>query len=102
MKKLELNPYLSENNEYFDKHKMKRLLSKQKEILFRKYKNICPVCDQSLHGVEKVEIHHIIPVEKGGENTIRNLQPLHRICHIKITHDKNQIKELIQRRMVNP
>lgn len=93
MKKTELNPYLLENKAYFEKYKQKRLLSKQKEILFKKYKNKCPVCEQTLHGLEKVEIHHINPKKKGGVNAIGNLQPLHRICHIKITHDKSNHKD---------
>lgn len=88
MKKTTLNPYLTANKAYFERYKEKRILSKQKETLFKKYKNKCPICDQSLYGMERVEIHHIIPVKEGGKDTIRNLQPLHRICHIKITHDK--------------
>lgn len=89
MKKLELNPYLVENREYFEKHKEKRILSKQKELVFKKYKNKCPVCEQSLYGVEKIEIDHITPIKDGGKDTIDNLRPLHRICHTKITHNKD-------------
>lgn len=51
------------------------------------------MCDQSLLGKEKVEIHHIKPRKEGGLDTIGNLIALHQICHIKITHEKPKLKE---------
>jgi RNA-directed DNA polymerase len=88
--KVDLNPYLTENKEYFDKKKELRILSAIRTKLFRKYDNKCAVCQQTLLGSEKVEIHHIKPKTEGGSNTINNLMPLHRICHIKVTHDKKK------------
>lgn len=86
--KIDLNPYLLENREYFEKKKESRVLSAIRSKLFKRYDNKCEVCNQSLLGFEKVEIHHIKPRKEGGSNDIRNLKPLHRICHIKVTHDK--------------
>lgn len=86
IKRTDLNPYLAEHREYFEKRKKEKLESKIRLKLFKKYNNTCPVCNESLLGLEKVEIHHIKPKKEGGKNTIRNLQPLHRICHVKITH----------------
>jgi hypothetical protein len=37
---------------------------------------------------EKIELHHIKPVKEGGEYSLENIQPLHQICHISITHNK--------------
>lgn len=88
-KKTELNPYLLEHQEYFKARKDLRLLNKLKERLFVRYKGICVVCEQKLNNGEKVEIHHIKPKKLKGTNSIRNLQPLHRLCHIKITHQNN-------------
>lgn len=87
LKRLDLNPYLTINRAYFEKLKSIKILNRMKEKLFKKYKHLCPVCGQSLHGEEKIEIHHIKPRKEGGNNRINNLQPLHKICHIKITHE---------------
>lgn len=86
--KTDLNPYLTKYREYFDKKKELRVLSEIRRKLFNKYNNKCAVCQQSLLGFEKVEIHHVKPKAEGGSDNIRNLMPLHRICHIKVTHDK--------------
>ena len=98
LKRTDLNPYLIENRWYFDEIKDMKVLGAIKEKLYKKYKHKCAVCNQSLLGPEKVEIHHIKAKKDGGTNTLRNLMPLHRICHIKITHNKNfkTIKEMIK------
>jgi len=50
--------------------------------LKKKYGNTCPAC-----GIEEPEIKltadHIIPVSKGGVNTIDNIQPLCRECNMR-------------------
>lgn len=68
--------------------KTEALLPKMKEKLYKRYKGKCAICQEPLAGLEKIEIHHIRPVKEGGKNNIRNLQPLHRICHQKITHER--------------
>lgn len=79
-----------EHNKYFEKLKELKVLSKQRKILFKKHNHICEVCGQSLSGPEKVEIHHIKARKDGGTNNIKNLIPLHKICHIKVTHEKSK------------
>lgn len=67
-----------------------------KRVLASKQLGICPVCNSPLFndsssnlGIrEKVEIHHIIPVSKGGTSEIKNLVLLHSICHSQVTHSK--------------
>lgn len=86
VKRTDLNPYLEEDRPYFEKRREERLLSKLRLKVFKKCGNTCSVCGQSLLGDEKVELHHIKPKKEGGKNTVRNLQALHRICHVKITH----------------
>lgn len=88
LKKLELNPYLLTNKQYFLDYKEKKILSTVKEKLYKKYKHLCNVCGESLHGDEVVEIHHIKPIREGGTNKLSNLMPLHSICHRKVTHNK--------------
>ena len=46
---------------------------------------LCPACNGSLYGDEKLEIHHKIPKAEGGSNKISNLQLVHRICHEQLT-----------------
>lgn len=86
--KLDLNPYLLENKSYFQKRIISRNSAKFREAIFKKYNHLCPICGESLHNGEKVELHHIKPVKEGGEYSMSNIQPLHQICHISITHNK--------------
>ena len=90
--KLDLNPYLSENLAYFNNRLITKNSAKFRELIFKKYNHQCPICLDSLHNGEKIELHHIKPVKEGGQYTISNIQPLHQICHISITHQTKQIK----------
>ena len=49
----------------------------------------CPTCGQPLFNGEEIDIHHIVPVAKGGDNSVENLQHLHRACH-KQEHSKSK------------
>jgi 5-methylcytosine-specific restriction endonuclease McrA len=84
--KLDKNPYLKENREYFDRRAVTKYDAKFRELIFKKYKHICPLCKESLHNGENIELHHIIPAKEGGKYTASNIQPLHQLCHISITH----------------
>lgn len=86
--KLDLNPYLLENKSYFQKRIISRTSAKFREAIYKKYNHLCPICGESLHNGEKVELHHIKPVKEGGKYSMSNIQPLHQICHISITHNK--------------
>ena len=85
-KKTDINPYKLENRPYFERIQERKVLTKLRLKLYEKYKGKCPVCMQSLYNGERIELHHIIPKKKRGLNNINNLQPLHRICHVKVTH----------------
>lgn len=89
VKKTTLNPYKLEDQEYFKRRHEKKVLSKLREKVYEKFKGICPVCEQSLYNGERIELHHIKPKKQRGLNSVSNLQPLHRICHIKVTHTNN-------------
>jgi RNA-directed DNA polymerase len=84
--KLDKNPYLLEDREYFDRRVIEKNSAKFRELIFKKYKHLCPLCLESLHNGEKVELHHVIPVKEGGKYTVSNIQPLHEMCHKSITH----------------
>jgi RNA-directed DNA polymerase len=76
------------------KIKQERIMSKFKENLITKYKNICPVCNEALSNGEIIEFHHIKPVKEGGKTTLRNMMPVHKICHQQITHRPPKITDI--------
>ena len=49
----------------------------------------CPICGEPLFNGEESDTHHIVPVAQGGQNSIENLQHLHRACH-KQEHSKSK------------
>jgi RNA-directed DNA polymerase len=93
--KLDRNPYLLENKEYFDKRIVQKTDAKFRSEVYKKYKHICINCGLSLHNGELIELHHLIPVKDGGKFNLTNIIPLHRICHQSITHSKTNNERLI-------
>jgi len=59
--KLDKNPYLIETKEYFEKRKPGLITSKFHAAIYKKPKNLCPVCGESLFNGERVEMHHLKP-----------------------------------------
>jgi len=53
--------------------------------LLRKQKAICPMCKKKFTSMDKMEVDHIIPKNKGGKDLYSNLQLLHRSCHVEKT-----------------
>jgi len=90
--KLDRNPYLLQDEDYFNKRKENTIYAKFRATVYRKFKHICPVCNETLHNGEKVELHHIVTQKQGGKYQLKNIQPLHQICHQKVTYSKLYIK----------
>jgi RNA-directed DNA polymerase len=84
------NPYLTDDKEYFIKRKNYLIWAKFRAAVYKKFNQICPICKDSLHNGENVELHHIEPVKQGGKYKLNNIQPLHQICHQKVTHMKSK------------
>lgn len=69
--------------------------------LLKKQNGKCAHCGLTFREEDVMEIDHIIPKSKGGKDTYKNLQLLHRHCHDVKTardgsigvHDKNQVVE---------
>jgi len=59
--KLDKNPYRLDNKEYFNKRKEQLISAKFKATIYKIYKHMCPICGESLHNGESVELHHVIP-----------------------------------------
>lgn len=86
----------------------KRLVSKIKyernvyvaQYILKKADGICMLCNQKgpflVKGMPYLEVHHIIPVSKGGLDTIDNCVALCPNCHkrMHILNDKEDIKYL--------
>jgi 5-methylcytosine-specific restriction endonuclease McrA len=65
----------------FRKKQAKSFLAnkKNREIIFEKYGKICKICNES----QNLSIDHIIPVAKGGTDTLDNFQILCVRCNSK-------------------
>lgn len=85
--KLDKNPYKLEDRTYFEKRAIMKIEAKFRSAVYNKFNNICPHCEESLHNGEPVELHHIISVKDGGKYSLKNMQPLHQICHQSRTHN---------------
>lgn len=92
--KLDKNPYLLENAEYFEKRSVQRNEAKFRQVIYNKFNHKCPICLESLHNGENIELHHIKPVKEGGEYKLNNIQALHQICHQSIIHSSRNTKEM--------
>lgn len=91
--KLNKNPYEIANQEYFNKRKEKLIFAKFRAVIYKKFNNVCPECGETLHNGEFIELHHIKPKRTGGKYRMDNIQPLHRICHQRITHSASKVLE---------
>lgn len=90
--KLDRDPYIKDNKDYFNKRREKLINTKFKASIYKIYKHLCPVCNESLHNGETVELHHIIPRKDGGKYSIENILPLHEICHEQVTHGNKSLQ----------
>lgn len=86
------NPYIKENMEYFEKRREKLISAKFRALIYKIYKQKCPICGESLHNEEKVELHHIVPRKRGGKYSTENVLPLHEICHKQVTHGNDSLE----------
>ena len=54
---------------------------KEVTTLLKRQKNKCASCGLTFRPTDLIEVDHIIPRSKGGDNTYKNKQLLHRHCH---------------------
>lgn len=68
--------------EYANRRRARKLGSTSEPYSFREicnhYGNKCVSCER---GDQPLTVDHIIPISKGGEDTIENVQPLCRVCN---------------------
>ncbi|NEO45080.1 MAG: hypothetical protein F6K55_13490 [Moorea sp. SIO4A3] len=51
------------------------------EQIYTRQKGKCPICGLPICMNEAFEVHHILPIRDGGNNSAKNLTILHRHCH---------------------
>ena len=90
--KLDKNPYIKEHLEYFNKRREKLIEAKFRSAIYKIYEQKCPICGESLHNGEEVELHHIVPQKAQGKYSLDNILPLHQICHQQVTHGNKDLK----------
>lgn len=101
--KLDRNPYLKEDISYFEKRREKLIEAKFRHLLYKLFKQKCPICEESLHNGEIVELHHINPRKSalraralgcfaGGKYKLENIVPLHQMCHQQLTHGNQSLE----------
>jgi RNA-directed DNA polymerase len=62
-------------------------LSTRAKRLLKVQEMRCTLCKQPFVTFDRLEVDHIIPLHKGGQDSYGNLQILHRHCHIRKTAD---------------
>ncbi len=60
----------------------------------RRWFGMCEICGETYH----LQVHHIIPLSKGGSNKVSNLRLLCRECHLK-EHNKEDFGEKEYRKL---
>lgn len=90
--KLDRNPFIIENQKYFEERKIRLIDAKFRATIYRIYKQLCPNCGESLHNGEIVELHHIIPAKSKVKYSIENIVPLHQICHQQVTYGDQSLE----------
>lgn len=92
--KLDKNPYIQENLDYFEKRRQIEMDAKFRATVYKKYQHKCPLCEESLYNGESVELHHIIPQKSEGTYKIKNIAPLHELCHWQVTRGNRTLERL--------
>jgi 5-methylcytosine-specific restriction endonuclease McrA len=77
---------------YYEKRREQLIEAKFRNTIYKLFKQICPICEESLHNGEVVELHHIKPQKSGGKYSLENIVPLHQICHQQVTHGNQSLE----------
>lgn len=55
----------------------------------------CAICKQYFTPVDVIEVDHIVPRAKGGSSRFKNLQALHKHCHVQKSRQDNSVNSSI-------
>lgn len=62
-----------------EKSKIRAFITRNKEEILQLHNNKCDVCELEIEDI--LEIHHILPMSNGGDNSLDNLSCLCPNCH---------------------
>lgn len=62
-----------------------RLSARDRERCFDENGGICCLCGLPIDGGRQMEVHHVIELAAGGEDTPENRKPAHAKCHRRHT-----------------
>jgi RNA-directed DNA polymerase len=97
--KSDANPFDTNWETYWEQRAYHTMMSSDKKLsgqvksIWLRQKGICPVCMQMIHPEDELNIHHVVPKNLGGDNTLKNTRLLHGNCHRQI-HSKNNLSTL--------
>jgi len=97
------NPFERNDASYFAKRRNKNFvdayLNYSSLKMYKWQGGICPVCGEDLctdGQQEPLDVHHLIPVSSGGEDSYENLMLVHNECHKTIHRLKLNRDKLVQ------
>lgn len=70
------------------------LKQRLKEEHIRRYGPVCPRCGRRYASLDDFEVDHIIPIARGGRNSVNNAQVLCRACN-REKSDKLSLRDWI-------
>ena len=80
-----------------EKQKRRKLSKDEREVVYQKMDGHCAYCGCELK-YDEMQIDHIIPLRKGGADTLENMLPACRSCnHYKSTLDLEDFRTMIER-----
>lgn len=59
--------------------------------LVDKYGNTCHICVKPIESMADVTVDHVVPLSKGGADTLDNMRPAHAACN----HEKGDKYETV-------
>jgi len=77
----ESSPYDGKLNYWSQRRGEHPLMPKREASLLKKQKGKCSYCRLYFREEDVLEVDHIVPKSKGGKDTYKNYQLLHRHCH---------------------
>lgn len=75
----------------------RRLSSAEREAVYNKILGHCAYCGEPI-ALDAMQVDHVVPLRKGGEDTLGNMLPACRSCnHYKSTLTVEQFRQSIER-----
>lgn len=77
------NYRLAKNGSWSIQYYRETLPAKLRAMVVQRDGMTCKLCGKAIASRKELHIDHIIPVSRGGKNTLNNLQPSHAVCNMQ-------------------